>query len=270
MFFRDPIYLDIHLLTNLAEFRGFTGLSATDVREKSAKGRTVAAGIDKYASAIYKANKQQETEESYSKGFKPVRVFNELVENLQASGDFTDLTVDFDAALSSHAVLQIEGELALSGATEIGTWMARLWPVILNKAAQGQVDPDFEVSDLAGMLSEQSQAKHVYDLEVSAGPDRNYVVIAEPANVPSDRSIDDIEGTLTVFGVVERLIPEGRSFSLSQYVFPDMPRVFRRSIRGKSEQEMLDAFSGVAGSKLDASTLRVEGPGAIIKPVAIY
>ena len=82
--------------------------------------------------------------------------------------------------------------------------------------------------------------------------------------------MDDLEGEATIFGVVERLIPVGSSCSLERYVLPGMNRTLRRAFPRDKLLAMLESFSDTSGGSIAADGLDVDGPAAVVTPLAIF
>ena len=271
MAFRDPIYLDIPLLKNLADYYGISVPGPSTVTMRKSGGRKLGAGVSKIVDVSVQSDKGQATEETYSTEFRPVRLVNDLIDTLLETRDLIDLVDSPDSALTAHDVVQIEGELVMSPATELGSLMARFFPMLLNKYSAGEDEPTLDQSEILQiMMAPQAEGNQVYDLDVADAAERRFVIILDPQHVAENRSGDDLEGDLTVFGSIDRLLSETGSLPLTQYLFPGMNRTMRRAIRRTSLDDLLGGFSDITGQTLDASVLSVTGPGAIIKPVAIY
>lgn len=85
----------------------------------------------------------------------------------------------------------------------------------------------------------------------------------------SGRSMDDLEGDLTVVGHIERIVGEGSSIELDKYLLPGLNRPMRRMLKsqGKLEGMFEDAPSGLA---ITTEDLSLAGPAVFLRPAAIY
>lgn len=271
MGFRNPMYLDIPLLKNLADYYGIDVPIPRQIVQHNAGTRTRGVGVKKVLDAHMDSDKTTETTETFTTDLRPVRLVNDVIDNLLASSDVIDLLSNPDADLVSQSPIQIEGELTVSPATEIGSIVGRFFPLLIAKYAEGEDDPSFGNEDLAQfLLAPQNEGAQVYDLTTANTDGFRTVLILDPRNISEDRDCDDLEGAFTVFGIVDRLLAEGGSLSLVRYLLPGMNRVVRRAIKRASLEELLEGFGEMSGQTIDSSALSVTGPGAVIKPLAIY
>lgn len=133
------------------------------------------------------------------------------------------------------------------------------------------MNPSLRNEDLAQLLLEpQNDGAQVYDLDVVDPSSRRYILILDPKNISEDRDCDDLEGEFTIFGIIDRLLSEKSTLSLTRYLLPGMNRSMRRAINKTSLEELIEEFGKFYGQPIDASALTVTGPGAVIKPLAIY
>jgi hypothetical protein len=271
MGFRNPIYLDVSLLKNLADYFGIDVPGQRQVVQRKSGTTGKGIGINKGLTAHLDSDKAVETTETFSTDFRPVRLVNDVIDSLLESHDVIDLVSEPDADLISQSPIQIEGELAVSPATEIGSLVGRFFPLLAAKYAQGDSDPSLNHEDIAQLLlAPQSEGAQVYDVSQLEESDRRFILILDPKNINGDRDCDDLEGEFTVFGIVDRLLSEKSSLSLARYLLPGMNRTMRRAIGKTSLEELISGFSDISGQAIDVSTLTVNGPGAVIKPLAIY
>ena len=272
MGFRNPIYLDVALLKNLADYYGIDVPGPRQVVQRKAGTKGKGVGVTKVLTAHADSEQTLETTETFSTDLRPVRLVNDVIDSLLASEEATDLIVSPDGPLTSQAPVQLEGTLSLSPATEIGSLVGKFLPLMLAKYAQGESDPALGNEDLARLLSDpQSEGAQVYDVETTETSDLRFVLILDPNNMAEGRDCDDLEGEFTIFGIVDRLLSERNALSLTRYLLPGMNRTMRRAIgKGSSLDDLLTAFSSITGQTFDSSVLSVQGPGAVIKPLAIY
>jgi hypothetical protein len=271
MGFRNPIYLDVSLLKNLADYFGIDvpGQRQVVQRKSGTKGKGV--GLNKGLTAHLDSDKAVETTETFSMDFRPVRLVNDVIDSLLESEDVIDLTSAPNTDLISQSPVQIEGELTVSAATEIGSLVGRFLPLVAAKYAQGDSNPSLNHEDIAQLLlAPQSEGAQVYDIDPLEESGRRFILILDPKNISEDRDCDDLEGEFTVFGIVDRLLSEKSSLSLTRYLLPGMNRTMRRAIRKTSLEELIENFSDISDQAIDVSALTVNGPAAVIKPLAIY
>ena len=271
MGFRNPIYLDVSLLKNLADYYGIDVPSPRQVVQRKAGTTGKGIGINKGVTAHLDSDKTVETTETFSTDLRPVRLVNDVIDHLLESEDVIDLVEDLDADLVSQSPIRIDGELTVSPATEMGSLIGRFFPLLAAKYAQGESDPTLSQEDIAQLvLAPQSEGAQVYDVSPLEANSRRFILILDPKNISEDRDCDDLEGEFTVFGIVDRLLSERNSLSLTRYLLPGMNRTMRRAIGTTSLEELLEGFGQTFGQAVDVSALTVNGPGAVIKPLAIY
>lgn len=76
---------------------------------------------------------------------------------------------------------------------------------------------------------------------------------------------------MTVFGLVDRLIPEGKTHSLSRYVLPGLNRTMRRAFDANGMRDLADNMSKLPGGReVDPNDLNIEGPAVLIKVAALF
>jgi hypothetical protein len=271
MGFRNPIYLDVSLLKNLADYFGIDVPGQRQVVQRRSGTTGKGMGLNKGLTARLDSDKTVETTETFSTDFRPVRLVNDVIDSLLESDDVIDLINEPNADLISQSPIQVEGELAVSPATEIGTLIGRFFPLLAARYAQGDKDPSLNQEDIAQLFLEpQGEGAQVYNVSPAAEDDRRFILILDPKNLGEDRDCDDLEGEFTVFGIVDRLLSEKSSLSLTRYLLPGMNRTMRRAIGKTSLEEIITGFGDITGQAIDISALTVKGPGAVIKPLAIY
>jgi len=269
--FRNPLYMDTPLLKNLADYHDIDVPTSRQVTQRLAGSSEKRAGIAKVVDAGVQAGRETETTEVYATEVRPIRLVNDVIDFMLAEAELIDLTVDAEAQLLQRSVVQVEGELVPSPATEIGSLLSRFFPLLTAKYAAGESNPQLSQQDIALILTPQASAEiQVYDLQLEIS-DRNFAILLDPSHLIEGRELDDLEGERTVFGLVERLIPEGSSYPLARYLLPGMNRSLRRRAEVSGAwDELVKGFGEMMGQQLDMGALSVDGPAAIIQPVAIY
>jgi hypothetical protein len=271
MGFRNPMYLDVPLLKNLADYYGIDVPTPRQVTQRTSGSTGKGLGINSGVTVHLDSDRAVETTETFSTDFRPIRLVNDVIDSLLQSRDVINLVEDQTSNLISQSPIQIEGELTMSPATEIGSLVGGLFPLMIARYSEGETDPAPSQEDLVQLLTApQTEGAQVYDLNLSDTGGRNFVLILDPRNVAEGRDCDDLEGEFTVFGIIDRLLSETSSLSLTRYLLPGMSRTMRRAIGKTSLDELIAGFGEVSGQQIDAQALNVSGPGAVIKPLAIY
>ncbi|MFC6542146.1 hypothetical protein ACFQES_36105 [Nonomuraea salmonea] len=137
MGFRNPLYLDLQLLKNLADYHGIDVPIQKEVVRKVAEDKTSGIGLDKAIQLKRDVNKTAEVTETYSTEIRPVRLVNDVIDYLIDNGDLTDLTSSPKDPVSRRSLIEIEGQISQSPATLIGSFVQRFMPILVAQAAQG-------------------------------------------------------------------------------------------------------------------------------------
>jgi hypothetical protein len=271
MAFRNPVYLDSDLLRNLADYYGVALPTEGEVVRRVVEERGGTLGVNKVVEAKRDTGSTEEVTETFTSQVRPVRALNDVIDHLLTAGDVADLTQTGNAGLVVRSPVQAEGDLVLSPATEMGSLVSRFLPLLIAQAAQGSQDFNMSDADAAQVLFAPQPAAyaHVYELVLDEREER-FIVLVDPSHVYGSATVDDLDGELTVFGIVDRLLPPGASFSLEKYFLPGLNRTLRRALSGDQLVKMLEGFGEMTGEKVDAASLSVLGPAALISPLAIY
>jgi len=170
-------------------------------------------------------------------------------------------------------VIQFDGVLRVSPATEVGAVMAQMMPIMFSALANGQdpstLDQSALVPALMGSGTGATDFAHVLELDEPIDG-RTFVVIVKPDRLFGSAAIDDLEGDVSVFGLVDRLIPQGGSQSLERYLLPGLNRVARRAMSANSMNDLLQNFSQLGGRSVSSDAVNLSGPAAVVTPLAIY
>lgn len=268
--FRNPLYVDQDLLVNLADYFGVTLATEGEVIRRVVDERAGHVGVNRVVDAARRSGSMEEVTETYQSTNRPVRATNDVIDHLLNSGGVTDLVDNPAAALVLRHPVQVEGEVALSTATEVGGLFARFLPLLATQASQGPGGPDLSASEAAEFMLAPAPTEHTHMFELKGEPPTKFVLPVRPACLYGGAVMDDLEGEVTVFGLVDRLVTDGASYSLERYVLPGLNRTIRRAFPREKLLEMLQSFADMSGGPIDARALEVEGPAALVTPLAIY
>ncbi|MDQ1684611.1 MAG: hypothetical protein QOC82_1348 [Frankiaceae bacterium] len=271
MAFRNPVYLDLDLLRNLADYYGVALPTEGEVVRRVVEERGGSLGVNRVVEAKRESGSTEEVTETFTSQVRPVRALNDVIDHLLQTGDVADLTAVPDAALLARAPLQVEGDFVVSPATEMGSLVGRFLPLLIAQAAQGAKDFEMSDADAAQVLFAPPPAAHthIYELVLERRVER-LVVLVDPGHMYGSATVDDLDGELTLFGIVDRLLPEATSFSLERYFLPGLNRTLRRALSGDQLVKMLEGFGAMTGEKVDAASLSIQGPAAVVSPLAVY
>lgn len=263
-FFRTPSYIDLETLIALAhnydiEVAPDTEVTARERGQKS-KGGKAGAGIGSLY-AGFGGDSETESEVIQKQLIKahPTKILNQVVNQLQRD---EDLTNDINSVLSKGKIVELEEEdWIISPATDAGNFFSKmLEPLKANPSLANSDDVPNEVIASA-MISDLTSGPILLEREEPSEEDPNVIVMLNAENILNDYSPEDLEGNLSIFGTVERIVGEGRTFSLERFYLAGLNRALRRSIDIK--QLMKD-------SPMEISSLEIPGPITVIRAIAIY
>lgn len=268
--FRNPLYVDQDLLVNLADYFAVPLPTEGEVIRRVVDERGGHLGVNRVVDAGRRSGSSEEITETYQSTVRPVRATNDVIDHLLNSGGVADLVDNPNAALVLRHPVQVEGEVALSTATELGGLFARFLPLLATQASQGAGGPELSASEVAEFMLAPAPTEHTHIFELKGESPTKFVLPVRPACLYGGADMDDLEGEFTVFGVVDRLVGDGASYSLERYVLPGLNRTIRRAFPREKLLEMLESFADMSGGPVDARALEVEGPAALVTPLAIY
>lgn len=260
--FRNPLYLNLNLLQNLADYMGIELVTDTEVTRQTVDERRGRVGIKKVVDVSGEKGSTAQVTEVYTTSFRPVRAMNDVIDALLRSDDLVDLATNPDAAFSQRDVIQIEGTLSISPVTEMGALMAQVTPLLVDQASKGKKEFDLKPADVGKILLEDQPGDFVHVLELNLGDERPAAyVLAMPSNLFGSATMDDLTGELTILATVDRLVDAGGTFSLERHLMPGLNRTVRRAIGSHDLSDMLRSFAtDVLGRTIDPDAISVKGP----------
>ena len=185
---------------------------------------------------------------------------------IEASRDeLIDLDVDPGWTLAQRALIQITARLALSRASEVPEMLRPFLPMLLGRDAVPTSDgsdlSDAEAAQL--MFGAEGRIPLIFTVEREVP--YGFAVLIRTDWLVAGVTVDDLEDELTVFGIVEKVLPEGKAIPLERYVLPGLSRTLRRA--AGNLRELLDELPG---EPLQDDDLEFQGPGAVVRGIAIF
>jgi hypothetical protein len=133
--------------------------------------------------------------------------------------------------------------------------------------AQSQNDASAPSPEVVQLMLGGNDAPILFLMRSDSAP-----MLAVPVDVnliPAGRSTDDLEGELTVFGLVQRVVASGESMRLDRYVLPGMNRAMRKAF--ETQGGLSKAFASLPDQfALSDSDLELQGPAVIVRTAAIF
>jgi hypothetical protein len=227
-------------------------------------------GFDKVAKARRDRTASEEVVEVYQSELRPVKLFNDIIDELVISSRACDLTQDPTTEIIHRNPVLIEGELEVARASEVGELIGKFMPLLLARAAEGR--SDFEVSSEELMFQffngQHEEVPPVMHLEVN-GTEFGFYMVLKSENF-IDSATDDLVGDVAVFGLAERIIREGSSYSLEKYLTPGLNRTLRRIIGKEALQNMVSGAAQMHKQDADLSDLNIQGPAVLLNVAGIF
>ncbi|WP_149029425.1 DUF6414 family protein [Corynebacterium halotolerans] len=271
-FFRNPIYLDRDTLVPLSNFHGIdvsTDIELT-VRDQSSKNGSMEGKAQiPWVSGRGERGTGEETEVTESRRIEshPVSAFNKLVDELEKKDEVLN-HFDFGTGISKRQLVEVEREWELSPSNEVGGLLSRLIELfIADPSLLNEERPNNEV--IASMLSPQTAKKGQIVLQAVLEDEDAPQVLAllNAGHMVAGNDIDNLENELAIFGQVERVVGENRSFSLEKFYLSGLNRTMRRAI---SSDQLLAGVAKMTGRNVDRSDLEMTGPLIVVKAMAAY
>lgn len=264
MVMRNPLYLDLGLLQNTADYHGIGYSVETEVIET---GKTTTGGAVKGAAGPIGVSldrtKGTERQEAYKQAANPFRVMNDVLDALEYS--FIDLNENHEALNKGDLVI-VEAELTLTATSEVGSLLGKMMPLMA--AGGGVVDDSMKNDMLSAMVGGKNQpARQLYKL-TELIDEQSVLVPVEGEHFFRQSSYDDLDRDVTIVAVVDRVVPSGSTRPLDTWLLPDMDRTMRRALKG-SLDAMLATLETQMGIDVEGAKTIV-GPALEIRPLVIY
>lgn len=261
--FRNPKYLDVSLLQNLADYNGIDLAVDSQVTRSEHEESPSEAPTDGPA-----ANTGRIETRTFSTPFRPVRAFNDVVDAMLRDG--TAKHVSVSASVEPRQVIEIEGDLGVSPATEVGALMERFLPLMLRHAAESGPRRPSDREIAQAFMAEGTATPQLYEINGDDLPVK-FVTVLDPSHLFRSTSMEDLEGDVSIFGLVDRVVREGAEVSLERHVLPGLNRTIRRALGSAgSIENLLEGSEQVLGRRIDPESVKLRGPAAFLTTVAVY
>lgn len=263
---RNPIYLDQALMQNAADYFGVPYDLEAKVTESGTRPSTVTGsaksglidGSDDMVAAF---------QTSYEIPAKPLRMMNDVIDQVDRSNDLKT-EVDLSLSVTKGDVIELQGSLKLSAASEVGSILSKIIPVVA--AAKGKISAAQQATMAASMLAGASIPKRqLFELELDSDSETRVFLSIDHSHFFRTNSFDDIEADVSVFGTVERIVNENASMSFDRWILPDVDRSLRRMMQKQGLDKMLEGVNEMMDIDLDEAK-SAQGPAIEIRVMAIY
>lgn len=268
---RSPVYLDIDLLVDVADYLGLDYPVETKVRETGARERSGSAGVAVPGTSLGVKGAMastNEVERTYETPVRPVKVLNEVIDRALLAQDLLDFTGGANevGAVSRRSLVQIEGVARLSAASDGAQVLSGFMSMVEDpQLAQFLNTGDTPLGLMQELLGGATGEEPVlFELDTDTVP---VAVLFElqPGLFHRSAGMEDISGDLTLFALVDQLVPEGSELDLVRFLLPGANRAARRTLGREQLDDLLSKMPNQTGGKAV-----VEGPAWLLKPVAVY
>lgn len=264
---RNPTYLDQDLLQNIAEFLGIEYPVERKVRELGTRERSGAGSVGLPGTVLGARGERStsdEVETTYEAPVRPVKVLNDVLDEAISSGDIKQIGTNGPATIVRRDLVEIEGVANLSATSEAGGVMEKLLPAFAQSPGGlggGDVPPGL----ITAILSDESTPRPLlFDFTSPELSDVRICVQLDRGWFHRNATPDDIDGEVTVVGSVDQLIPEGGEMSLERFLMPGANRAARRMMGKEALHDLMTKLG------LEGSTLTLEGPAWVVRPLAVF
>lgn len=265
---RNPLYLDHDLLLNVADYHGIEYGVETQIKEKGTTSLTGEGSIGfNGLGAKGGGTKGTELESSYSLPAKPLRIMNDVIDAAQIENYIVDVKPDME--VRKRDLVEIDGTMELSAASQVGNIMSRLLPAYAATGG-GPLQPAVQAQLMSELVSSPpATTKQLFKLELDADDEIGVYVAVDPAHFFRSNTVEDLEGDVSIFGSVERIVAPGAKVSTERWLLPEMDRAIRRAFKGQGLEKMLEEMKPMIG--VDGEDAQyINGPAIEIRPIAIY
>lgn len=268
--FRSPIYLDEDQLIPLANYHEIevlkdVSVSEKDVgkRERKAAGRAaIPGGFGPSLELGGQSGSEVEYTRSQTVTDHPITALNRLVDALSRD----ELLKNSIDDISKRDIIELDLDLEISSATDVGNLLGSMLGVFANNpGAFSESEPPPEV--VQALIGGQVKGQIVLTGESPDSASLPVLVLANSEFLIQRAIPDDLEGQRTVFGLIDTLVGENQSYSLTKLFMAGVPRSIRRAF---DAHQMLEGFSSAFDRPIDPSELEIRGPLVVIRAISVY
>lgn len=263
---RNPVYLDQDLLQNIADYLDIGYPVETKVREVGTRERTGSAGLAIPGTGVGAKGaltSSSEVETTYEAPVRPVKVLNDVLDRAIQDEDVKQFHGADAPNVARRDLVEIEGTVTLSAISEAGELIEKFMPMIVGMPGGTSLEGP-QLALFKELISGEAGPRPLF-YEVASD------ALPVPAFVQIDRGWfhrnagpDDLSGDMTVFGLLDQLVPEGGTYDLVRFLLPGANRATRRMITPESATELMAKMG-----KPDQQAI-LHGPAWIVRPIAVY
>lgn len=278
MILRDYMYLDTGRLQDylssldpgvIEEFTETTRSQSDKEGRAGVKANVFGAGVDAGAGGRSEEESTREQTVRINAQHMFSRIYDELVKNdsLKVFDEDESLALD---GVRRREVVEITRSFAPSPLNDMIDSILNLMNLMEEMGFVEEMgDPQTQQAVRAlGMIFRGDEGKEEVPMVSRAEQnDAAVVFLAKSRYILGDQ--EDFEGEMTVFGKVQRLVPEGKSIDL--FDFLKLPRAVRGEANLRERLfEMFGSWPKELGGPIARESTEVKGPALVVTPVAVY
>lgn len=279
MILRDYMYLDTGRLQDylssldpgvIEEFTETTRLQSDKEGKAGIKASFFGAGVDAGAGG----RSEEESTREQTVRINAQHMFSRIYDELDKGGSIKVFNEDDTLTLDRvrrREVVEITGNFSPSPLNDMIDSILNLMNVMEEMGFVEEVgDPETQqVVRALAMIFRGDEGKEEVPMVSRAEQQdgASVVFLAKSRFLLIDQ--EDFEGDMTVFGKVQKLVPEGESIDL--FDFLKLPRAIRREANLKEELfGMFESWPKELGGPIARESTEVKGPALVVTPVAVY
>ena len=271
MKFRSPIYLNLNALADVADAYDLDTREVVEVRERNARSRALGGGLGAGPARIEgDRGSEAETEETYSRKRSAISLLDQVLERAHQDGD---VVVDATTGVSRNSLVEFEGHLRSSSATEFVEVIRMMLPM-MPSLVSAQTGPPEQAAMMQQVLNEIANEDNpsLWEVDHEMPELPRVLVKMSRQHLWRDQTMDDLDGEHTVLALVDQIVPESGEFSLERHLLPGTNRALRRVMSGSAMEGMLQSVMKLPGANPTgvAPSLRVPGPLYVVNTIAVY
>ena len=269
---RSPIYLDVALLRQMADYYDVPVPHDAQVTRKVVDTSGRGVGFDKVVKANSDRSATEEVTETYQSELRPVKLLNDLVDELSVSERTCDLTQDPSAQVVHRQPILAEGDVEVAPASEIGEVISKFMPLMTGMMQEGRTTFEPSQQELAQQFfrEDHDQAPYVMRMDVE-GCELDVYFVLDPQKFEVGTTLEDATAELTVFGLIERIVQNGSTHSLDRYLVPGLNRTMRRLMGKDAIRNLVSSTTELrGGAVIDPEDLNIRGPAVLVKVASLF
>lgn len=277
MILRDYKYLDTNRVQDYLSSLDLGVVEELTQRIRSGSGKEGGGGINIQALSLGgKGHSQEETETEQTIRITAQHLFHRIYEELGDGIEIFDEDMPIDIKnLRKGQVVEVTREFYPSPVNQVFDSFVEVLKLLDNLGVDQQLGEDVDMQEIMQVVSLFRSDKGDNEVPMVAKPDGqgNSVILVAKENFFL-RTEEEFSGEMTLFGKVQKKIPEGSSLDLLDLLKVLPPNIRQSDAFGTEfKQAILKLFEEWPkefGGPINEEEVIVKGPAVLITPVALY